>query len=131
MLQQGDERHDRQVDNLTLRKLVGKTPGFPHGVQAPEVAKPLGGLTHDGESPVVSKHSKDKAMEFESLGYVCEMKLGGQASGEQVQGAHPQGARMLGKGHICKVARVSTLAWSKTGRNPWHFPYGVQTPEVA
>jgi hypothetical protein len=27
-----------EVANLTLRKLVGESPGFPHGMQAPEVA---------------------------------------------------------------------------------------------
>jgi hypothetical protein len=60
--------------------------------------------------------------------HAWEKPVGAKLLELQVHGAQPKGARMLGKGQICKAAGVSTPIWRKTGGKSLWFSHGGAGP---
>lgn len=132
LLQQCDKRHDRHsLQAMPWGSLWGKTQSFCVGCRPWRWPSPLvswtsgwqshgspacSGLTDHGESPVVCKPSEGKAVDFECLRQCVEdVALWLRSLEQKTQGAQPQGARILVKGHICKAGRVSAVIWCKSG----------------
>jgi hypothetical protein len=118
------------------RPIAGKTRCFlmlrmPRRWCSPPSAKPLGGqpgaVYHATmRSPVVSKPSVNKAMDFKSQGEcVGDEPWIARPLEREKQRAPPKGNRMLGNVQVCKAAGLRTPGSTNICVNCLWFPLGV------